>query len=178
MFERPNPELDTALELSKSDPQQAAQVLRIAASYLKKQEQLPSALALFLGDAFEHAMKKPTTSRGSQLLINLSLEVAHRRPKANFEYVGIEVEQLVQAKIKKGEAISRVGETYGIDDSTVKRMHKKYLALKASEEDNDALIYEAEQRNYVQQSALQDPRKIDVKGKRSKEASPSELVNK
>ena len=106
MFERPDPELDNALELAASDPQQAAQVLRIAARYLKKMEPLPSALAYFLGDALERAMKKPTTRRrGSDLLVNLHLEVTHRRPKANFEWVGGDVERLVQAKITKGEAI-------------------------------------------------------------------------
>ena len=42
MFERPNPELDNALALAESDPQQAAHVLRIAASYLKAGETLPS----------------------------------------------------------------------------------------------------------------------------------------
>lgn len=57
MFERPDPELDTALELSKSDPQQAAHVLKITANYLKRQEKLPSTLSLFLADAFERAMK-------------------------------------------------------------------------------------------------------------------------
>jgi hypothetical protein len=140
MFERPDPELDTALDLSKSDPQQAAQVLRIAARYLKAREKLPSALALFLGDAFERAMKKSTLLRGSELLVNLNLVVTHRRPKANFEYVGIEVERLLQAKVKKGKAIIQACEIYGIDESTVKRMHKKYLALKAIEDDFDALM--------------------------------------
>ena len=38
MFERPDTELDNAMALAASDPQQAAQVLRIAARYLKKRE--------------------------------------------------------------------------------------------------------------------------------------------
>ena len=123
MFERPNPELDNALALAESDPQQAAHVLRIAASYLKAGEILPSALANFLGDAFERAMKKPTTSRGSELVVNLHLEVNHRRPKANFEWVGVDVEQLLEANVPKGEAILQVGEIYEISKSTVERMH-------------------------------------------------------
>jgi len=150
MFERSNTELDNAMKLAASDPQQAAQVLRIAAGYLKKLEPLPSALALFLGEAFEMAMKRPTTSRGSDLLLNLHLKVTHRRPKANFEWVGGDVERLIQAKVTKGEAIIRVGETYEINESTVKRMHKDYLANKALEDGIDDLMLQKEQRAYAQ----------------------------
>ena len=144
MFERPDTELDNAMALAASDPQQAAQVLRIAARYLKKREPLPSALAFFLGEAFEMAMKRPTTSRGSDLLLNLHLEVTHRRPKANFEWVGWDVERLIQTKVTKGEAIIRVGETYKINESTVKRMHKDYLAHKAFEDGIDDLMSQEE----------------------------------
>jgi hypothetical protein len=153
MFERPNPELDNALALAESDPQQAAQVLRIAASYLKMGELLPSALAYFLGDAFERAMKRPTTSRGSELLVNLHLMVNHRRPKANFEWVGVDVEQLLKANLPKGEAINRVGEIYDIDPSTVKRMHKLYKDFKANDSLDEQQFYEAEHRSNQKQSA-------------------------
>ena len=153
MFGRPNPELDNALALAESDPQQAAQVLRIAASYLKMGELLPSALAYFLGDAFERAMKRPTTSRGSELLVNLHLMVNHRRPKANFEWVGVDVEQLLKANLPKGEAINRVGEIYDIDPSTVKRMHKLYKDFKANDSLDEQQFYEAEHRSNQKQSA-------------------------
>jgi hypothetical protein len=175
MFDRPNPELDMALELSKSDPQQAANALRIAASYLKAQQPLPPALASFLGDAFERAMKKIPMYRGSELLVNLNLEVKNRRTKANFEHVGIEVEQLVQAKVPKGEAIIRAGETYKLSESSVKRMHKQYLALKAAEALDDGALYEAEQRNYAQQSAIKNEQKIGVQRKGSKGHPSSDL---
>ncbi len=175
MFDRPNPELDMALELSKSDPQQAANVLRIAASYLKEQQPLPSALASFLGDAFERAMKKIPMYRGSELLINLNLKARNRRPKANYEHVGVDVEQLVLAKVPKGQAIIRTGETYKLDDSGVKRMHKKYLDLKASEAQDDEVLFEAEQRHYAQQSAIKTQRKIGVQRKGSKGHPPSDL---
>lgn len=168
MFELPDPDLDTALKLSESDPEQAAQVLRIAADYLINQKQLPSALAFFLGYAFEHAMKKASICRGSELLINLNLKVAHRRPKANFENVGMEVERLVYAKVPKGEAIIQAAEAYGLNESTVKRMHTKYLAHKASEDADNVLLYEEEQRHYAQQSTVKNTEKLRpvVKGKR------------
>lgn len=158
MFERPDPELDTALELSESDPQQAARVLKIAANYLKRQEKLPSALAIFLASAFERAMNKASMFRGAELLRNLNLQVDHRKLKANFEYVGMDVEQLLKEKIPKGKAIIQVGETYGISDSTVKRMHEKYLAHRRIEEDAEAIDQEQEQLHYQQRSDEKDCR--------------------
>ena len=155
MFERPDPELDTALELSESDPQQAARVLKIAANYLKRQEKLPSALAIFLASAFERAMNKASMFRGAELLRNLNLQVDHQRLKANFEYVGMDVEQLLKEKIPKGKAIIQVGETYGISDSTVKRMHEKYLAYRRIEE-AEAIDQEQEQLHYQQRSDEKD----------------------
>lgn len=175
MFDRPDPELDTALELSKSDPQQAEKVLRIAAKYLKEQQQLPPALASFLGDAFERAMKKASMHRGSELLINLNLKARNRRPKANYEHVGVNVEQLVLTKIPKGEAIIRTGETYKLDGSGVKRMHKKYLDLKASEAPDDETLFEAEQQHYAQQSVIKNQQKNGVQRKGSKGYPPFEL---
>lgn len=168
MLERPNPELDLALELSKSDPQQAAKVLSIAASYLIGQQQLPSALAFFLGNAFERAMKKIPMYRGSELLVNLNLKVNNRRPKANFEHVGMYVEQLVLTKVPKGEAVIRAGETYKMSGSNVKRMHKEYLAFKAAEALDDQAFFEEEQRHYAQQSAIKNKQKIGVQRKGSK----------
>jgi len=175
MFERPDPELHAALDLSKVDPQQAAEVLRIAAKYLKAQKKLPTALANFLGDAFERAMKKPTTARGSELLMNLNLVVANRRPKAHFEYVGRDVEILLQSKVPKGKAIIQAGEIYGIDLTTVKRMHTEYLAQKTPEDASDNLLVLNEQQHYVQQPARSKVAKTKVKSKRSKDPHPSDL---
>jgi hypothetical protein len=174
MFDRPDPELNEALDLSKSNPQQAAKVLRIAAKYMKSQEKLPSALAIFLSDAFERAMKKPTTARGSELLMNLNLVVANRRPKAHFEYVGLEVEKLLQAKVPKGRAILQAGEIYGIDATTVKRMHNEFIALKASEDLKDHLFLAHEYEHHAEHSS---PAKVTrkLKLKRAKDPVPSEL---
>ena len=95
-------------------------------------------------------MKRPTTSRGSELLINLCLEVTHRRPKANFEWVGVDVELLIHAKVPNGEAISQAGEKYGISESTVKRMYKLYLERKAIEEKDYYLMCPEEKPGYSQ----------------------------
>ena len=154
------PYLEAAMDLSESDPNQAAEVLRIAAKYLRGRERMPDALANYLADAFERAMKRASVARGSELLINLHLAVAHRRTVANFEHVGFDVERLLQSKISKGEAILRVCEKYDISESTVKRMVKKYLAFKASEAESDSLLCEALQRDDNMQSvAIKKPKK-------------------
>lgn len=154
------PYLEAAMDLSESDPNQAAEVLRIAAKYLRGRERMPDALANYLADAFERAMKRSSVVRGSELLINLHLVVTHRRTVANFEYVGFDLERLLQSKISKGEAILRICEKYNISESTVKRMVKKYQAFKASEAESDSLLFEALQRdNVVQSSASKKPNK-------------------
>lgn len=147
------PELEAAMDLSKSDPNQAAEVMRIAAKYLRSRERMPNALAYYLADAFERAMKRASVARGSELLINLHLVVTHRRTVANFEHVGFDLERFLQLKMPKGEAIHRICEKYDISESTVKRMLKKYQAFKASEAESDSLLFEALQRDSVAQSA-------------------------
>jgi hypothetical protein len=132
------PDLEVAMDLSESDPNQAAEVLRIAAKYLRSRERMPDALAYYLADAFERAMKCASVARGSELLINLHLVVTHRRTVANFEHVGFDLERLLQSKISKGEAVLRICEKYDISESTVKRMLKKYQAFKASEAESDS----------------------------------------
>ena len=136
------PDLEDAMALSASDPNKAAEVLRIAAMYLKGREMMPDPLAYFLADAVERAMKYPSTARGSQLLTNLHLEVHHRRVSANFEHVGFDLDQLLPTEEPKGKAILEVGEKYGISEPTVKRMYKKYQAFKASEAESDSLLYQ------------------------------------
>ena len=154
------PELEEAMDLSESDPNQAAEVLRIAAKYLRSGEMMPYALAYYLADAFERAMKRASVARGSELLINLNLVVTHRRTVANFEYVGFDFERFLQSKMSKGEAILCTCEKYGISESTVKRMLKKYQAFKDSEAESDSLLFEALQRDFaVQSMASKKPKK-------------------
>lgn len=124
------PELETAMDLAKSDPEKAAEVLRFAAKYLKTQGSMPFPLALFLADAIEKAMTKASMMRGSELLKNLNLQASNRRTKSNFEYVGYDLQMRVDAKVPKGEALIEIGEKYGVDPKTVERMYKKFLAYK------------------------------------------------
>lgn len=154
------PKLEAALELSETDPNQAAEVLRIAATYLKNQEEMPYALAYYLGDAFERAMKRASVARGSELLINLNLKVTNRRKSANFEHVGSDLDRLLKSSEAKGDSILRISEKYGISDSTVKRMYKKYQEYQAFEAASDALLYQELQGYCGQQSMTKEEPKL------------------
>lgn len=135
-------ELEKAMDLSESDPNQAAQVLRIAANYLKNQAVMPYPLALFLADAIDRAMSKASGMRASELLINLHLKSTNRRPASNFEYVGHDLQKLLDAKMQKTKAVLEVAENYFIDEKTVRLMHKKYLAFIDWEDEQNALMEE------------------------------------
>lgn len=136
-------ELEKAMDFSKSDPNQAAEVLRIAAKYLKNQAEMPYPLALFLADAFDRAMSKASGMRASELLINLNLKSNNRRPASNFEYVGHDLQERLDAKMQKTKALLEVAEKYLIDEKTVERMHKNYLAFIDWQDEQSALIEQA-----------------------------------
>jgi hypothetical protein len=150
MFGFPDPDLDNAMDMSAVDSEKAAEVLRIAAKYLREHQRLPSSLAFFLADAFDRAMGKASMVRGSELLINLNLKVMNRRPKAKFEHVGIDLDILFLANTSQLEAFEMVGQDYGIDASTVKRMYKKYRELKDHENEAEAMQHEAMHRDQLQ----------------------------
>lgn len=141
-------ELEKAMDFSKSDPNQAAEVLRIAAKYLKNQAEMPYPLALFLADAIDRAMSKASGMRASELLINLNLKSRNRRPASNFEYVGHDLQERLDAKMQKTKALSEVAEKYFIDERTVVRMHKNYLAFNDWQDEQSALLEQAMVQHY------------------------------
>jgi hypothetical protein len=119
------------------DPEAAAQVLMIAARYLRAGEPLPDDLAKFLADAFESAGLKPDEhSRAKTLARDLHLIAGgNRRPKASYVEVGKAVEQLVSAGDSVDKAISKYTEHFNkekskkteqISETTVGRHWRKY----------------------------------------------------
>lgn len=138
--------LETALDLADADPEQAAIVLRLSADYLRKGEPLPFPLALFLADAFERAMRKAPSVRGSELLINLKLKAHNKRRLAvNFEHLGRDFEKCLESNMTVIEARNEVGDQYGISDTSVKRIYEKYLDFMAIELEKDAALNEEKQ---------------------------------
>jgi hypothetical protein len=138
--------LENALDLADADPEQAAEVLREAAGFLRKGEPLPYPLALFLADAFEKAMRMAPSVRGSELLLNLKLKASNRRKViANFEHVGRDFEQCRSDNMSVMNASLKIAEQYGISESSVTRLHKKYLRFMAAQTEKESVIYDEEQ---------------------------------
>jgi hypothetical protein len=128
------PKLEKAMEMSDADPEAAAEVLRIAAGYLRDGKKMPQPLAWFLADAFERAMRTSSSDRRSALLINLKLQRMNRRPvKANWEEVGCSLSEMFDKKIPMLQAKEKVAEDFGISESTVSRLYKTYLGMREIE---------------------------------------------
>ena len=141
--------LENALDLADADPEQAAVVLREAAGFLRKGEPLPYPLALFLAEAFEKAMRKAPSVRGSELLLNLKLKANNRRKVAvNFEHVGRDFEECRSKNMTVLKSSLAIAERYGISESSVIRSHKKYLRFRTAEIEKELVIHEEEQRQY------------------------------
>ena len=141
--------LENALDLADADPEQAAVVLREAAGFLRKGEPLPYPLALFLAEAFEKAMRKAPSVRGSELLFNLKLKANNRRKvTVNFEHVGRDFEECRSKKMTVLKSSLAIAERYGISESSVIRLHKMYLKFRAAELDKESVIHQEEQRRY------------------------------
>ena len=141
--------LENALDLADADPEQAAVVLREAAGFLRKGEPLPYPLALFLAEAFEKAMRKAPSVRGSELLLNLKLKANNRRKVAvNFEHVGRDFEECRSKNMTVLKSSLAIAERYGISESSVIRSHKKYLRFRTAEIEKESVIHEEEQRQY------------------------------
>lgn len=165
------PRLEKTMNMSDSDPREAAEVLRIAAEYLREGKEMPQPLAWFLADAFDRAMKKAPSVRGSELLINLKLKALNRRPvKANWEQVGISLSELIDKKMPMLQAKMKVAEDFGISESTVSRLYKTYLGFREIEliedgETNEAEWRESSMKDYAkhQETRKAPPKKSRVK---------------
>jgi hypothetical protein len=102
---------------------------------------------LFLAEAFEKAMRKAPSVRGSELLFNLKLKANNRRMVAvNFEHVGRDFEECRSKKMTVLKSSLAIAERYGISESSVIRLHKKYLRFRAAEMEKESVIHEEEQR--------------------------------
>jgi hypothetical protein len=120
-----------ALTRAESDPNQAANALRIAAEYLRAGTPLPHALVEYLAGAIEGAMAEPPASRGPAFLRRLKLTAGHRRPKGDYYEVGKLFEERIEAGDSQNAAALHViaDPRFGnIEEQTAKRLWKKYRA--------------------------------------------------
>lgn len=99
----------------------AADVLEIAARYLRQRKPLPPALADYLADAFETSAAKPLDNQGAVLLRELGIKAENRRPThaAPFE-LALFVDDKSNGNSERQRIMAAVRE-FGIAETTVRR---------------------------------------------------------
>jgi hypothetical protein len=72
----------------------------------------------------------------------------NKRPAANFEYVGSQLQKRIDTEIPRQRALKEVAKKYNIDKKTVQRMHKKYIEFRSWEDQQDASLSEEIHSDY------------------------------
>lgn len=117
-------ETSQALHYADSDPDEAARVLELAASYLKMNKEMPHELRWFLATAFELAMSQQPDKRNNALLMALKLKSPGRRPvKTQYlDHPGEAMQGLPDSGKSQNAAASQISVDYGISESTTVRL--------------------------------------------------------
>lgn len=127
--------VNDALSMAPSDPNAAAQVLLLAAEYLRAGAPMPQELVEHLAGAIEASMTKVKGAREKALLEELKLTARNARPKGHYYLVG----QLVEDSLRAGNSMSTAVNDAMADprtsiksSATIKKLHKQYLAARAA----------------------------------------------
>lgn len=108
---------------AEANPDAAAEVLLLAAEYMRRGEALPVHVADHLAGAFEAAMRKPKRNRGQALLLELHITAANRRPTdVDWYELGKRFDELLSEGSSESEAGSQVAVEFKISESTAKRV--------------------------------------------------------
>lgn len=114
------------LNRAEANPDAAAEVLLLAAEYIRAGKPLPDDIAEHLAGAFEAAMCKPQKMRGRALLRELHLTAGNRRPAdVDWYALGQRFQELLAKGESENAAATQIGVEFNIDDSTAKRVWKK-----------------------------------------------------
>lgn len=128
-----------ALARAEIDQDSAAQVLLLAAEYLRAGATMPRELAEHIAGAFVSAASKTPKLRGKQLALDLYLTAANRRKKGDWYTIGVEMDLLLAAGLKENQAAAELAAqtTAGdhLSESTILRRWKRYqCAVQANKE--------------------------------------------
>lgn len=97
-----------SLNRAKANPDAAAQVIVLAAEYIRAGKPLPKELAEHIAGAFENAMSAPREKRGQVLLRKLHLKPGNRRPKdLDWYEIGQHVHNLVEKGLSQFDAAAQ-----------------------------------------------------------------------
>lgn len=131
MVKLPNIDFDAMdlLDRAEANPKAAAEVLLLAARYMREGKVLPENIAEHLAGAFEASMHKPQAQRGRALLLELHLSASNHRPADVCWYeLGQRFDELLSSGASKNATASQVAVEFRISESTAKRIwSKKYV---------------------------------------------------
>lgn len=123
-----------AISRAESDPEQAAEALRLVAACLRRGEALPANLAEYLAGAIEASMSKPQARRAAALCNELHLTAQNRRPAAYWLEVGAYMTDLIEAGASQNAAATAAAVDFGIGEPTAVRYLRQYReAMRAAE---------------------------------------------
>ncbi len=124
-----------AMQRAPSDPDEAAQLLTLAAEYLRKSKPMPHDLADFIAGAFEIAAAKQPKERARCLGHELHLTAQNRRPvKAGYLEVGQAFERMMDEGNSQNQAKECVAADFEISESTALKLYRKYkLAIEEAD---------------------------------------------
>jgi hypothetical protein len=111
------------LKRAEANPDAAAQVLLLAARYMREGQVVPENITAHLAGAFEAAMQKPQSQRGKALLLELHITATNQRPAdVDWYALGQRFDELVNMGESQNAAASQIAVEFGISESTAKRI--------------------------------------------------------
>ena len=128
-----------ATRKAEHDPQGAADLLLLAAEYIRSGEPLPSQLADYLAGAIEASMGKPPEHRNAAFLAELRLTNGNRRAAADWFEVGMAFDALIDSGLSQNQAKAQIAAEMDVSESTAVRMYKQWINAneEASQIDRD-----------------------------------------
>lgn len=122
-------DIQRLLNSAGHDPAAAPKLLAIAATYLRRGEALPPALASYLAKAFERTAKRPQDEQAKTLTDSLGIGVIVGRPKMTLPHGDLVLAVAVYGDTEANEAKnglrSAIAEAGGVSKNTAKTRIKE-----------------------------------------------------
>jgi len=118
------------LRNAESDSEAAAQVMQIAAKYIREGQPLPMGLREWLANALADAALKPARYRAKALTDALNLTANNRRPSGDWLLIGGAFEDLITDGKSQTQAADQIAGDHDIDQRTATRYWRAFLRAK------------------------------------------------
>jgi hypothetical protein len=112
---------------AESDPEAAAQLMQIAAKYIREGQPFPMGLREWIANALDDAALKPARYRAKALTDALRLTANNRRPKGDWLTIGAAFEDLITDGKSQTQAADQIAGDHDIDQRTATRYWREFL---------------------------------------------------